>query len=101
MLGAEPPPPAGARQNAAARERERSGNGVLVVTTTMEGETNWAEVYLDGKKAGSTPLRRKVPVGVHRLEVRRAGFRTITRRTEVVRDQTSRIHLELEGAKLK
>ena len=101
VLGAEGPPPAGGRQGATVRGPDRSGTGVLVVTTTMGGETSWADVYLDGKKAGSTPLRRQVSAGVHSLEVRKAGFRAITRRTEVVRDQTSRIHLELEGAKLK
>ena len=73
--------------------------GVLVVTTTAGGETIWAEVYINGNKAGSTPLRKRLPTGGHRLQVRKAGFHTITRRIEIGVGKTSRIHLQLQEPK--
>ena len=80
-----------------AKQPARSGNGVLVVVTTNgQGESIWADVYLDGDRVGSTPLRRQVSAGTHNVSVRKRSFRTISTRTVVRKDETKRVHLVLE-----
>jgi serine/threonine-protein kinase len=53
----------------------------LKVGTLSQGKPLWADVYLDGKKRGQSPLLlRKVRAGSHVVEIRRAGFQGISRR---------------------
>jgi hypothetical protein len=56
----------------------------------------WADIYLDGKKKGSTPLlHAKVPVGVHQIKLVNEGAHhvetktvTVTKDKETVVDET-------------
>ena len=48
----------------------------------------WGVVYIDGKRQGTTPLNGlKLPVGSHRIEVRREGFKTQVRTVQIVKGQ--------------
>ena len=60
----------------------------LRVTTTGGGGMLWAHVYVDGELRGQSPLVLRLRRGRHRLELRRAGFRTITRSIVVRRGVT-------------
>ena len=54
-----------------------AGRGVLEVFTTSGDQSLWADIYLDGKRVGQSPLMlRRVTPGTHRVEVRRRGFRS-------------------------
>ena len=69
--------------------------GLLVITTTAGGESIWAHVYLNGRQVGSTPLRHKLPVGIHHIELRKPGYSTISTRTKISEGKTKRIPFEL------
>ena len=53
-------------------------NVVLVPATgklTVNSNPSGAEVYIDGKKVGTTPLRNyTIPEGIHEVAVRKAGY---------------------------
>ena len=63
------------------RKKQRSGSGqsatgTLEVVTTMGGGSIWADVYLDGKHVGQTPITlREIAAGTYALRVQRKGFR--------------------------
>ncbi len=89
--GSPPVVRAGADARAAARsvertaERPRSEQGCLVVQSKEEGgEYSWANVFLDGRAAGQTALTlRHTRAGWRTVELRRPGYRTLTRRVLV------------------
>ena len=60
-----------------------------------------AQVWIDGKRIGETPLTHRVPSGTTPLaiELRRAGYRT--ERQKVVPDRPARISVELHRARSK
>jgi len=54
----------------------------------------WAEIYFDGKKLGTTPLAiENLPLGPHRLELRRQGYGTVVR--EVVLEEGKAVRLKV------
>jgi hypothetical protein len=72
--------PAG-RRPVALRRRARAVDVVVQSRLGSTGPPVWGEVYLDGVLRGRTPITLpRVPVGVHVVEVRRAGYRTATQR---------------------
>jgi serine/threonine-protein kinase len=66
----------GARPTRPRKPRPRSSR--LVVGTLLKNRPTWADVYLDGKKVGQTPLvLKRVTPGRHWLEVRRGAFKRV------------------------
>lgn len=58
-----------------------------------------ADVYLDGKKIGQSPLyHRGVPAGLHRVQARRAGYETTTLRVSVKAGKDNSVVLMLRKA---
>jgi len=73
--------PADARRHA-SRNAHRPRHGWLTVQSkTADGRYLWAEVRVDGRVVGKTPLLgRRLRVGAHRIQLRRKGYRTASRR---------------------
>jgi hypothetical protein len=57
---------------------------VIEVRTNVEK----ADVSLDGRPVGRTPLTLRVPPGIHALEVSRPGYRKVTKTFTATRDDT-------------
>ena len=71
--------------------------GVLQVGTRAEGGMVSAEIYLDGEKIGESPLyHRGVAPGLHRLEARRQGYRSVSRQVRVLSGEEQSVVLELQ-----
>ena len=64
------------------RRRPRRRHGWLTVQSkSVDGRYLWAEVYLDGRRIGRTPVvGRRLSSGAHQVQLRRAGFRAASRR---------------------
>ena len=62
------------------------------------GNPDWngAEVLLDGQKIGNAPLTKTIAAGIHKLEVRLAGWEPFVRSVEVVPDDRTRVSAELK-----
>ena len=83
------PRSAGARPAAAVRGGKGKGKGVITVTPvdakialiSVDVRPAWAEVWVDGKLVGPTPLQRAIPPGRHTIELKneKYGFRRIYR----------------------
>jgi len=95
------------RQDASTPERDLPGRrshpshrrprpGELSVVTRSAGALLWAEVYVDGKKLGQSPVKKRLPEGSHLLVVQRPGFRSIKQRVRVKSGRTAKIVLDLE-----
>jgi len=66
----------------AHRPHRPSKRGYLTVQSkSADGRYLWANVYVDGRKIGQTPILGKLfPAGKHEVQLRRRGYRTVTRR---------------------
>ena len=71
----------------------RAASGELVVSSMPSG----AEVYLNGRLIGRTPLQASVPVGSHRVVLRQKGYEPIARTVRIVADLTTTQRLSLEA----
>jgi len=60
----------------ATLHRAAPRSGTLRVMTLSGGQSLWAEIYIDGKKVGMSPLARPIKAGKYRVEARRAGYQT-------------------------
>jgi tRNA A-37 threonylcarbamoyl transferase component Bud32 len=85
-----PPPDRGADQRARADRRAvrepriRRGHLTVQSKSAVDGEYLWADVLVDGKKVGRTPLLGfPVAAGPHRVTLRRPGFAAVTKRVVV------------------
>jgi len=78
-----------------ARPTRPPRKATLVVTTLSEGEMAWANVWVDGKKVGQTPLERKYPPGRHLVRVHRKGYRPVTRKVDLKPGRREGLVLEL------
>ena len=67
----------------------------LQVVTVQTGRPLWADVYLDGRKIGQSPLSVKVKAGPHLLSVRRRGFDGQSKRVHLVGGKRLSVRLEL------
>lgn len=88
------------------RERDRAprpgppGRGVLQVAVQDAVGLVAADVYLDGKKIGQSPLyHRGVPAGPHQVQARRAGYETTSLRVSVEARKDNSVVLMLRRAK--
>jgi hypothetical protein len=76
------PRPAPAKRAKADPAARPGGTGILSVIAPLE-----AEVLLDGKAIGKGILRREIPAGAHRIEVRYGGQK-VSERFTVARGET-------------
>ena len=80
------------------KRRARRGHGSLLVQSKSadDGRYLWANVYLDGAWVGRTVLTlERVRAGVHRVEVRRAGYRPQRRSVRVHVGKTVKVAFAL------
>jgi tetratricopeptide (TPR) repeat protein len=75
-----------------ARQRSRIG------TLVLRAEPNGAEVRVDAKPAGSTPLSQplRLGVGTHTVDLSRLGFRSARRDVEIAAGRQSELVVVLE-----
>lgn len=69
---------------------KRDGIGV-----TIEANTDAAEIFLDGKFVGSTPMNYRFRPGNHPIELRKEGFTTWRRTLHVAAGQPTRVKANL------
>ena len=79
------------RQRVTLRPQRREAMGELVIESTPSG----ADVTLNGRWLGKTPLNVPVPAGMHRLSLRHPGYEAQTRKVRVVSDLTTSQRLTL------
>jgi len=65
-------------------------------TLAVDSQPPGAEVIVDGKYLGATPLKTRLPIGQHGLEVRLRKHRTYKAAIEVLPGQTTRLEITLE-----
>ncbi len=70
-------------------------HGKLNVITTRAGEPYWAQVSIDGKPKGRTPLLLELPVGHYLVKVERPGFRSETREIRVASGRQAVVRIDL------
>ncbi|MCC6751253.1 MAG: protein kinase [Deltaproteobacteria bacterium] len=81
--------------------RSAVGQATLLVQSKEAegGAPLWADVYLDGRMVGQTALTlRGLAAGVHRVELRRAGYRSAARRVVLEPGENARVRFALERA---
>ncbi len=65
--------------------------GILAVNATP-----WAELYFDGRKVGNTPmLLKNLPLGTHRITLRRAGYQPVSRDVLLEKGKKVRLRINL------
>ena len=79
------PPPTGARPPVLRTVMIASGKGGAKETGTLVVSANvaGADVWVDGQKAGETPLRLIIAAGPHSVEVRERGYQAVTEKVAV------------------
>lgn len=68
-----------------------SATGLLVLRSDVES----AEVWVDGRRVAKVPVELVLSEGSHRVEVRKAGFSTVTRKIFIQRDARHLLHVNL------
>jgi serine/threonine-protein kinase len=96
-LPADPDAAEGAREATVEPGRPRGGS--LRVIALHERSATWADVYLDRKKRGQTPLVARVAAGEHVIELRRAGYRTTRSTITIAPGHTTTVRLALERSR--
>jgi Flp pilus assembly protein TadD len=79
------------RQRLTLTPERRTPTGELLVSSMPSG----ADVYLEGRWIGRTPLHTSVSAGQHRLSLRQEGYESVTRTVKVVSDLTSAQRISL------
>ncbi|WP_375754409.1 serine/threonine-protein kinase [Corallococcus exercitus] len=82
---------ASAKQSSA----QAQARGELRVVTVHDGKTVWADVSVDGKHLGATPLAVDLPGGRHSVRVTRDGFQTEQRQVDVAPGIKAVVRIEL------
>jgi hypothetical protein len=67
-------------------------NALLIVRT----EPTRAKVYLDGVYYGMSPLHVEASAGIHAVEVKLKGYRTVTEKVAVRKGDTTELEVQLE-----
>jgi hypothetical protein len=80
------------RQSAAAPARATREGSVVI-----ESRPTGATVFVDGKRAGVTPLTLILPVGEHDVRLEHAGHRAVTTKVDVKASERARVAARLEG----
>lgn len=84
-----------------ARETTPSGIDLSLLTGTVvvDADESEALIEIDGQAQGFTPsVLRDVPVGRHKVRIKRAGFQTYETEIEVAVDAEARVSAELRAA---
>ena len=71
--------------------------GSLRVATLLKGKPSRAFIFVNGKRAGESPLRISLPAGSHRVEAWRRGIKSSSKRVTVTADKTQLVILKLKG----
>ncbi|RKH66372.1 serine/threonine-protein kinase [Corallococcus llansteffanensis] len=79
----------------APRQVATQGQGELRVVTVHDGKTVWADVSVDGKHHGATPVSLELPQGRHSVRVERDGFAPQQRQVEIVPGTKAVVRIEL------
>ncbi|NOK33740.1 protein kinase [Corallococcus exercitus] len=74
---------------------QAQARGELRVVTVYDGKTVWADVNVDGKHLGATPLSLDLPGGRHSVRVTRDGFQTEQRQVDVAPGTKAVVRIEL------
>ena len=81
---------------AAAPAARKRASGALRVGTVHAGAALWANIYVDGRPVGQTPLAlEQVSAGTHLVEARRRGYRTTRKRVTIRPGGRASVLLEL------
>ncbi|WP_395857875.1 protein kinase [Cystobacter fuscus] len=85
----------GAQAPLASSKKTRQGRGELRVVTLHQGRAVWANVSVDGKHHGATPVSLELPEGRHSVRVERDGFAPQERPIEVSPGTKAVVRIEL------
>ncbi len=86
--------PGAAAASPVPRPRQRR-RGTLRVGTLRRGRPSWAEILVDGRPVGRSPLKLKIRAGRHRVEARRPGHPPAVKQVVIRPGQTSTVTLRL------
>jgi hypothetical protein len=64
------------------------------VRLSVDSDPSGAQVYLDGKPAGRTPLKEDLAPGEHTIRLQKVGFRTVEETIQVLSDLDRRFALQ-------
>ncbi|ATB38132.1 serine/threonine protein kinase [Cystobacter fuscus] len=78
-----------------SRQRTKQGRGEVRVVTLHQGRAVWANVSVDGKHHGATPVSLELPEGRHSVRVDRDGFAPQERPIEVLPGSKAVVRIEL------
>ncbi|OJH33961.1 serine/threonine-protein kinase [Cystobacter ferrugineus] len=78
-----------------SRKRTKQGRGEVRVVTLHQGRAVWANVSVDGKHHGATPVSLELPEGRHSVRVERDGFAPQERPIEVLPGSKAVVRIEL------
>jgi len=81
----------------ASDARADDAMGGVKITTKPAG----AKVYIDGKLKGKTPMLLEVPSGMHAVEVRLPGHKTVKKKIKISTDKIVRLSFTLTKQKAK
>ena len=87
------PPDAGTKAHVVAPVRIKKGT--LVVTSTHGSDSYWAQISIDGKPSGQTPLLLDLVPGSYAVTAQRQGFKTETIHTRIVAGKKTPVKFEL------
>ncbi len=87
--------PASSTVGSNSRQQARKGQGELRVVTVHGGRTVWANVSVDGKHHGATPVSLELPEGRHSVRVERGGFAPEERQIDVSPGIKAVVRIEL------
>ncbi|MBN8465355.1 protein kinase [Corallococcus exiguus] len=77
------------------KQPSSQARGELRVVTVHEGKMVWADVSVDGKHLGATPLSLDLPQGRHSVRVTRDGFQAEQRQVDVAPSTMAVVRIEL------
>ena len=78
-----------------SRQKTKQGRGEVRVVTLHQGRAVWANVSVDGKHHGATPVSLELPEGRHSVRVERDGFAPQERPIEVSPGTKAVVRIEL------
>ncbi|MFP2911726.1 PEGA domain-containing protein, partial [Pyxidicoccus sp. 3LFB2] len=78
-----------------SRRSPGNGRGELRVVTVHAGKTVWANVSVDGRHHGATPVSLDLPEGRHSVRVERTGFAPAERHVDVSPGAKAVLRIEL------
>ncbi|MCP3137947.1 serine/threonine-protein kinase [Pyxidicoccus xibeiensis] len=87
--------PSAASAEGDSKPKAGKGRGELRVVTVHAGRTVWANVSVDGKHHGATPVSLDLPEGRYSVRVERGGFAPVERAVDVSPGTKAVVRIEL------